>query len=891
MTAKHQAIYQAFRAIGYITTASCPVVYTRGTTYYLLTSVGSTFHIYDLEKLRLLFVGPRFDGTITGMASVDDLTIVSVGSDIVTCQRAKETCRVSLPHESAVTFMTMLGDLLLTLCADNTLRVWRASASDLELVSELEFAANFTATSLLHPSTYMNKVLVASREGVLQLWNIKAKKLVYAFASVGSPITVLSQSPVVDIIAIGLLNGSIILYNIKQDQRLFEFTQDGKVTAISFRTDEHQVMATSNATGDVALWNLETRRLSYNMKGAHDGSTSLAFFLTGQPLMITSGADNAVKTWIFDTLEIQPRLLRSRSGHHLPPTHIRFYGSEGYTILSAGRDRSLRLFSIIRDSRNVELSQGSMAKKLKANRNVTTIDELKLPVMTKFAASSAKEKEWDNIVSCHLNDHAARTWSYARKAIGNYQLPSLDDSTITAVAISHCGNFSFLGSSKGCMYKYNLQSGEHRQTFAKGHSKSIIDICTDTLNRTVISASIDNKIIIWDFEKATILQTIAMDASISCMSLHKSSNLLAIACDDLCVRVMDVETFKIVREYSGHRNRITDLTFAPDGRWVVTSSLDGTIRTWDVVSGSMIDVLKVDAIATSVAFSPTGDFLATAHADKVGIFLWSNRAQYENLSLHAIDPELEDVNVTSLPSTAQVNDDGEEQNDDDDGEDEILQQQTDVNKENMWTADGMVSFSSAVQSRWEILLKLDSIKKRNKPKEAPKAPERAPFFLPTLPGSQPKFAAPTEALSSVADTSRVLNFTTFDSESDFWKTLRSCNDSNEYTKFYNLVKAASPTSLDLELRTMNTLDQGQSMLRFLGALSVWIETRRDFEVVETLLHVFLRLHSDVILRQEANNTEVKDAITRLLQRHKAEWQRLESRFQAATFLSDWSRGL
>ena len=108
------------------------------------------------------------------------------------------------------------------------------------------------------------------------------------------------------------------------------------------------------------------------------------------------------------------------------------------------------------------------------------------------------------------------------------------------------------------------------------------------------------------------------------MSLHKSSNLLAIAFDDLTVRVVDIETTKTVREYVGHRNRITDLCFTADGRWIVTSSLDGTIRTWDVVSGSMIDVMKLGdgGIATSISFSPTGDFLATAHADKVGIFLW-----------------------------------------------------------------------------------------------------------------------------------------------------------------------------------------------------------------------------------------------------------------------------
>ena len=39
----------------------------------------------------------------------------------------------------------------------------------------------------------------------------------------------------------------------------------------------------------------------------------------------------------------------------------------------------------------------------------------------------------------------------------------------------------------------------------------------------------------------------------------------------------------------------------------------------------------------------------------------------------------------------------------------------------------------------QTLANLDDIKKRNRPAEAPKAPEEAPFFLPTLPGLQPVF--------------------------------------------------------------------------------------------------------------------------------------------------------
>jgi hypothetical protein len=41
--------------------------------------------------------------------------------------------------------------------------------------------------------------------------------------------------------------------------------------------------------------------------------------------------------------------------------------------------------------------------------------------------------------------------------------------------------------------------------------------------------------------------------------LHRDSGLLAVICDDLVVRIVDVETRRIVRELKGFRGRILDV--------------------------------------------------------------------------------------------------------------------------------------------------------------------------------------------------------------------------------------------------------------------------------------------------------------------------------------------
>ena len=109
-----------------------------------------------------------------------------------------------------------------------------------ELYGEIHFdSESFQVMSIVYPRTYLNKVLLGSKQGQLQIWNIRTSKLIYTFTGWGSPILCLSQSPAVDIMGMGLENGTIVIHNLKFDESLMKFHQEwGPVTALSFRTGE-----------------------------------------------------------------------------------------------------------------------------------------------------------------------------------------------------------------------------------------------------------------------------------------------------------------------------------------------------------------------------------------------------------------------------------------------------------------------------------------------------------------------------------------------------------------------------------------------------------------------------------------------------------------------------
>ena len=89
-------------------------------------------------------------------------------------------------------------------------------------------------------------------------------------------------------------------------------------------------------------------------------------------LISTGSRDNAIYQWNIDAVDGTPKLLRSRVGHSAPPVLVRHYRSSNTVatlssggdaiaceILSAARDRTLRMFHSALDRQNRELSQGA----------------------------------------------------------------------------------------------------------------------------------------------------------------------------------------------------------------------------------------------------------------------------------------------------------------------------------------------------------------------------------------------------------------------------------------------------------------------------------------------------------------------------------------------------
>jgi U3 small nucleolar RNA-associated protein 21 len=69
--------------------------------------------------------------------------------------------------------------------------------------------------------------------------------------------------------------------------------------------------------------------------------------------------------------------------------------------------------------------------------------------------------------------------------------------------------------------------------------------------------------------------------------------MLAAALEDFTIIIIDLDTRIVVRKFQGHKGQLTDATFSPDSRWLLTAAMDCMICTWDIPSAQLIDCFQV----------------------------------------------------------------------------------------------------------------------------------------------------------------------------------------------------------------------------------------------------------------------------------------------------------
>ncbi|AMV29503.1 Serine/threonine-protein kinase PrkC [Gemmata sp. SH-PL17] len=131
--------------------------------------------------------------------------------------------------------------------------------------------------------------------------------------------------------------------------------------------------------------------------------------------------------------------------------------------------------------------------------------------------------------------------------------------------------------------------------------------------RNWVAIADGNAVMIWDADSG---KQIAQPARGQWAAFNGDGTRLATASNGT-VQLWSAPDWKPAGELRGHDQKITAGAFSPDGKRLVTSSFDSSVRTWDLVTEQSIHRRSVPLPVTALAFTDGGRVLVEVHPDAV----------------------------------------------------------------------------------------------------------------------------------------------------------------------------------------------------------------------------------------------------------------------------------
>lgn len=148
-----------------------------------------------------------------------------------------------------------------------------------------------------------------------------------------------------------------------------------------------------------------------------------------------------------------------------------------------------------------------------------------------------------------------------------------------------------------------------------------------------VTASHDQKTRVWNVTRGICIKALQLHNSpVTCVSFQQNGELMVSGCQGNRVVLADTRSGLRMRTMRGHRGFITAVKIISSSNHLVSSSLDGTVRIWEIIS-SRNGVVELgvagpnepshghDKTVYALAFSPDASVLATGSRD-FSIKLW-----------------------------------------------------------------------------------------------------------------------------------------------------------------------------------------------------------------------------------------------------------------------------
>lgn len=401
----------------------------------------------------------------------------------------------------------------------------------------------------------------------------------------------ISFSPDSKFVVVGSSDDIVRVWVVATGTEVYSMRHEGSVNSVAFSLNGKYIVSGSSDTTIRVLEATSGQEIS-RMK--HEAKVDIVAFSSDGKYVVSGSWDNTARVWEVETGREVSRML------HKGIVRSVFFSPDGNYIISGGATTSL-VWKVF----------GSEISGFSVDSN---FNKIAFSPNEKYMASTSDDKViriWDINTGNEITrmEHNALVNSIAYSSTGKYLVSGSDDST------ARVWN-ALTGKQIAFMTHYN--PGE---VSSDGVEVNTVAFSPD--GSYIVSGSNDGTARVWDVTTGKEIARYEHGFGVTTAVFSPDGKHIVSGSDDGKAHVWDAETGKEIARYEHGFgvSKVTSAIFSPDGKYIISGGTYGIAPIWEAATGNEVFRMTHRFSANSIAFSSSGNYVASAGCEKQDINL------------------------------------------------------------------------------------------------------------------------------------------------------------------------------------------------------------------------------------------------------------------------------